>query len=130
MSRWLKGWSLPWSPTEPESMGLTTDDTASALEFTRARGRAVPFDPLREAAQLRIKVLDLPGGRKEFILPALRNLRMKLTFLVLWVEFAASFGFGVFVSGRQFTIDTNQPPACTLRVTNVLNAKCQMRNAE
>jgi hypothetical protein len=58
---------------------------------------SVPLDPLREAAHLRIKVLDLPGGGKEFILPALRNLRMKLTFLVLWAVFAASLPFAIFV---------------------------------
>jgi hypothetical protein len=58
---------------------------------------AVGLNPLRKAAEARIKVLDLPGGGKEFVLPALRNLRVKLMFSLIWLVMTASLAFGTSV---------------------------------
>ncbi|MDR3455992.1 MAG: hypothetical protein P4N60_00990 [Verrucomicrobiae bacterium] len=49
-----------------------------------------PFDPLREAARQRIRVIDRPDGGKEFILPALRNFREKIAFTIIWVFLLAA----------------------------------------
>jgi len=49
------------------------------------------FDPLREAAQQRIQVIDRPDGSKEFVLPALRNFRQKIGFTIAWVILLAVF---------------------------------------
>jgi len=56
----------------------------------------IPFDPLRETAQARIKILEHAGGGKEFILPALRNFQEKISFSIIWLVMAGlivAFGF-------------------------------------
>jgi hypothetical protein len=49
------------------------------------------FDPLREAAHSRIKIVERVDGGKEFILPALRNFQEKFSFSIIWLVFAACF---------------------------------------
>jgi hypothetical protein len=45
----------------------------------------IPFDPLHDAAALRIKVVDREDGSREFVLPATRNLQAKLGFSFFWL---------------------------------------------
>jgi hypothetical protein len=58
--------------------------------------QADSFDPTREAARARIKIIDRADGGKEFILPAMRNFSEKRSFLVLWffvTAFLAGLGY-------------------------------------
>ena len=58
------------------------------------------FDPMREAAQMRIRVIDRTDGGKEFILPALRNFRVKIAFSILRLFFLPGFVLLAFLNVR------------------------------
>src|SRR5262245_40318746 len=54
------------------------------------------FDPLRETARERIKIIERADGGKEFILPALRNFREKIglsSFLLIVTIILVGLGF-------------------------------------
>lgn len=63
------------------------------------------FDPVRETARARIKVLDRAGGGKEFLLPALRNFREKIAITFFWVFLTfclLEFGFFTRLASQMF----------------------------
>ena len=49
---------------------------------------SIPFDPVRETARARIKILNRADGGTEFILPALRNFQEKISFSFIWLVMA------------------------------------------
>lgn len=59
-----------------------------------------PFDPLHEPAQSRIKIFDRADGGKEFILPALRNFREKISFSIAWLILMACLVEAAFINAR------------------------------
>jgi hypothetical protein len=80
--------------TEKTGVDTSTEALDSMPNLLPEPIATVPRDPLREAAALRIKIRDLPDGGKEFILPALRNLRVKLTASFFWLVMTAGLVFG------------------------------------
>jgi len=49
------------------------------------------FDPIRESALGRITIVGHADGGKEFILPALRNFREKISFALIWLFMTVAF---------------------------------------
>lgn len=57
----------------------------SALAADTTVAYQLPFDPLRDAAALGIKVVDRAEGGREFILPATRNFSVKFGVTCFWL---------------------------------------------